>query len=77
MLTLQLKTTRIILINNLNNLIQQLARQSKTPQKAGFFGDPALPAALKEYHVSVTKYINPQIYSEAFFMFCVKSLTNW
>ena len=33
MLTLQLKTTRIILINNLNNLIQQLARQS-TPCRA-------------------------------------------
>ena len=27
-LTLQLKTTRIILINNINNLFQQLSRQS-------------------------------------------------
>ena len=32
-LTLQLKTTRIILINNINNLFQQLARQS-TPCRA-------------------------------------------
>ena len=33
MLTLKLKTTRIILINNINNLFQQLARQS-TPCRA-------------------------------------------
>ena len=47
-MTLTLKTTRIILINNINNLFQQLARQSKAPQKVtNFFGDPALPAALK------------------------------
>ena len=47
-MTLKLKTTRIILINNINNLFQQLARQSKAPQKVtNFFGDPALPAALK------------------------------
>ena len=32
-LTLKLKTTRIILINNINNLFQQLARQS-TPCRA-------------------------------------------
>ena len=27
--------------------------------------------------IGVTKYINPQIYSEVFFMFCATSLTNW
>ena len=32
-MTLQLKTTRIILINNINNFFQQLARQS-TPCRA-------------------------------------------
>ena len=43
-------------------MFQQLARQSKAPQKVtNFFGDPALPAALKESHVSVNKYINPKI----------------
>ena len=60
-MTLQYKTTRIIYINNPNNLFQQLARQSKAPQKVtNFFGDPALPAALKESHVSVNRYINPK-----------------
>ena len=27
--------------------------------------------------IGVTKYINPQIYSEVFFMFCATNLTNW
>ena len=27
--------------------------------------------------IGVTKYINPQIYSEVFLSFCTKSLTNW
>lgn len=27
--------------------------------------------------IGITKYINPQIYSEVFFMFCATSLTNW
>ena len=36
-------------INNNINLFQQLARQSKAPQKVtNFFGDPALPAAARE-----------------------------
>ena len=41
-------------INNNNNI--SFSTTGKAPQKAGFFGDPAgnqLPAALKEYHVSV------------------------
>ena len=69
MLTLQPKTTRIMSINNNNNI--SFSTTCKAPQKAGGFfgdpagnqiaphsptrliGDPALPAALKEYHVSV------------------------
>ena len=54
MLTLQPQTTRIMSINNNNNI--SFSTTCKAPQKAGgFFGDPAgnqLPAALKEYHVS-------------------------
>ena len=47
MLTLQPQTTRIMSINNNNNI--SFSTTCKAPQKAGgFFGDPALPAALKE-----------------------------
>ena len=42
-----------------NDFSNNIARQSKAPQKASFFGDPAFPAALKDSHVSVNKYINP------------------
>ena len=57
MLTPQLKTTRIILINNINNLFLISAYASND-----FFNNlrgNQLPAALKESHVSVNKYINP------------------
>ena len=56
MLTPQLKTTRIILINNINNLFLISAYASND-----FFNNlrgNQLPAALKESHVSVNKYIN-------------------
>ena len=43
------------LYDNDNNNIQQLARQSKAPQKVtNFFGDPALPASLREYFYNNT-----------------------
>ena len=42
-------------INNNINLFQQLARQSKAPQKVtNFFGDPALPAAARENDLSLS-----------------------
>ena len=45
----------------------------KAPQKAGgFFGDPAgnqLPAALKESHVSLNRYINPKKTERVFRVF--------
>ena len=55
MLTLQPQTTRIMSINNNNNISfsTTCAAIKSTPKSQNFFGDPALPAALKEYHVSV------------------------
>ena len=56
-MTLQYKTTRIIYIDNINNLFLISACASND-----FFNNlrgNQLPAALKESHVSVNKYINP------------------
>ena len=72
MLTLKLKTTRIILISNINNLFLISAYASND-----FFNNlrgNQLPAALKESHVSVNWYINPFFKTDSYTINCGDNL---